>query len=146
MEESIEIECATVKRISSDIIIVKYKKDYDVHLKDAKEVDKTYTKLIGNNRIYSILDSTDQHTYFKKDAQKYLADEGETVQKLIASLIVLNGLPTRILTRFFVRFLKPPYVVKIFKTVDEAMDRIATHKTKNRERNPIIEENQSSEA
>lgn len=121
MEKQIEISCAVIEKLAEDVILIIYKKDYNVELKDVEEVEEVYKELANGKPVFSILDSTDQFVNFSKEAQNFLAQEGEMVSQLIAATVVLNNLPTRLLARFFISFHKPAYPTKIFKTRKEAL-------------------------
>ena len=119
----IEIECATIRRIANDIILLESKEDFDVELHDAVEINASYEQLANNQPIYSILNSAQSFNNFSKEAQYYLAKKAPFVEKklLAGSAIVVTNLPNRLLAKFFINFYQPTYPIKIVATVDEAL-------------------------
>ena len=122
MEKEIEINCAVIKKLAEDVILIIYKDDFYVELKDVLEVEGVYKELSDGKPIFSILDSTNQYVNFSKEAQNFLAKGSDVVFQLIASTVVINNLPVRLMTQFFILLHKPLFPTKIFKTRQEALD------------------------
>ena len=118
----IEIDCATIRKIADDIIVLENKDDFDVELADAIEINAAYEKLANGVPVYSILNSAQSFNNFSKEAQDYLARTAPFVQAnlLAASAIVVTNLPNRLLAKFFVNFYKPAYPIKITANLQEA--------------------------
>ena len=125
MNKEIKLKCGVITKVDKNLIISSHYEDYEVKLEDVKEIDKAHMELAQGEKIYAILDSTNHHTVFTKEAQHFMANECEIRHLLIATLIILNRLPTRLLARFFISFHKPKYPVKIFKSIEEAKKWIA---------------------
>ncbi len=118
----IEIDCATIRKIADDIIVLENKDDVDIELADAVQINEAYEKLANGVPVYSILNSAQSFNNFSKDAQDYLARTAPFVQAnlLAASAIVVTNLPNRLLAKFFVNFYKPAYPIKITANLQEA--------------------------
>jgi len=127
MEKEIKLKCGTIKRIEGNIIFACYHEGYEIRLADVKQIDEAFFELANEDKIYSLMDSSNRHTYFTKEAQNYLAKEAKSRYLLVASVVVLNQLPMRILARFFVTFHKPNYPVKICKSIEEGKKWIKNH-------------------
>ena len=118
----IEIDCATIRKIADDIIVLENKDDVDIELADAVQINEAYEKLANGDPVYSILNSAQSFNNFSKEAQDYLARTAPFVQAnlLAASAIVVTNLPNRLLAKFFVNFYKPAYPIKITANLQEA--------------------------
>jgi len=118
----IEIDCATIRKIADDIIILENKDDFDLELADAIQINAAYEKLANGSPVYSILNTAQSFNSFSREAQEYLARTAPFVQSnlLAASAIVVTNLPNRLLAKFFINFYKPAYPIKITSDVKEA--------------------------
>jgi len=125
MNKIFEIKCATIELLSDDVILIQYLEDYAVEIDDVKELDVKLSNYLKGKKIYTITDFSNQFNSFSKEAQQFLAKEGKVIALLLASAVVINNLPTRLLARFFMRFHKPNYPVKIFANISNAKDWIA---------------------
>lgn len=120
----IDIHCAEIFLHESGVIILQYKPDYDVELKDVKEVEKAFIELSGDGDIYCLMDTSGRFNNYTNEAQKYLSNEAEIVKrnKLKGSAVIIDNLPNRMLAQFFSRFFKPKFPMKIFSNQSEGLD------------------------
>jgi hypothetical protein len=121
VKSKIEIECAVIEKLENGIIQISYKSNYRVELEDVKEVEKVYVGFSNGEAIYSLLISNGGFSQFSNEAQKFLAEEASIVSRIKGSAVVLNNLPFRILTRFFIKFYKPKFPTKIFSEYSDAV-------------------------
>jgi len=120
MNKIVEIKCATIELLSDDVIHIRYNKDYEVTLTDVVELDSKLSTYLKGVEVYSISDFSNQYNNFTKEAMNFLAKEGKVVKQIKGGVLVINNLPNRLLSRFFISFHKPNYPVKIVANIDNA--------------------------
>jgi hypothetical protein len=120
--KEIEIDCAVISVLESGIILIKYRSDYEVDLKDVKEVEKSFIRLSEGGDIYCIMDTCGRFNVYTKKAQNFLAKEASLVKegRIKCSAVVIDNLPYRLITKFFIKFFKPSFQMKIFSNEKEA--------------------------
>jgi len=118
-----EIPCATITKLSDDLIKVEYRHDYRVELEDAKMVDDVFLEFAEGKPIYGIMDGMNKHSLFTSDAQKFLANEAPLIKNnhMLGFAIVINSLPNRMMAKFFITFFKPKHPVKIVATEEQGL-------------------------
>ncbi|MFT5822708.1 MAG: hypothetical protein ACI8ZM_003965 [Crocinitomix sp.] len=111
-----------VKMTISDenLIHIKYPSDIDFGLKQAKALDKIIQKQVGLEDYDLIVDLTDSFGNMTKEAQKFFAQDAQSIPQIRASALIVNNLPIRILVKFYLNFFKPPYSTKIFPSLEPA--------------------------
>ena len=121
--KELNIKCAEIYLFDSGIILLKYKSDYEIELKDVKEVEKVFLELIDEKGIFCLMDTSDRYYNITKEAQEFLSNEASIVKdkKIKGSAVVINNLPNRLLAQFFSKFFKPKFPMKIFSTQEEGM-------------------------
>jgi len=119
IDNKVEINSATLELLPSLVIKLRYKQDYEIELKDVKQVERAFLNLAEEKDIYCLMDMTGKFNTITKEAQKFISKEASIVRekKLIASAVVIDNLSSRIITKIFVKLFKPPFKMKIFSTV-----------------------------
>ena len=118
----VNIDCAEIELLNSGIISIRYKSDYEVGLKDVKEVEQVFISMSKGGAIYCLMDTLGRYNNFTEEAQKFLSKEASIVKdrKLKCSAVIIDNLPYRILIRLFTKFLRPPFKIKAFGSKDAA--------------------------
>lgn len=119
----IKIECAEIELLDSGLILLKYQPDYEVELKDVKEVEQAFIELSSNGDIYCLMDTSGRFNNYSNEAQKFLSKEASIVQnkKIKGSAVVVDNLANRLIAKFFTKFFKPKFPVKIFATQEDGI-------------------------
>lgn len=117
------IDCAEIELDQNDIIQLKYRPDYTVELEDVREVERVFIDLSNGNDIYCLLDMSGQFNVYTPEAQKFLSKEASIVKqkKIKCSAVVIDNLPNRLITKFFIKFYKPPFRTKIFANKESGL-------------------------
>lgn len=123
-QKELNIDCAEICLNETGIIVLKYKPDYMVELKDVKEVEQTFLQLASDGNIYCLMDTSGRFHDFTIEAQRFLSNEASIVRdnKIKGSAVVINSLPNRILANFFSKIFKPNFPMKIFSNQEEGIE------------------------
>ncbi len=121
--KSLHIDCAVIELLEGGIIRLQYKPDFEIELKHAREVEKAMISIAESRDIYCLMDWLGQYNNFTNEAQKFLSKEASIVQngQMKCTAVIIDNLPNRILTKFFSKFFKPKFVVKIFSNKEDAL-------------------------
>lgn len=117
----IELHCAVVQRLPNGILRLDYRDGYEVELADVKQVEEAFIQLSQGEPIYSMMLTQGKYFKFSSEAQSFLADQASIVSRIKGSAVVIDGLPIRLITNFFIRVYKPKFPTKIFKTEADAL-------------------------
>ncbi len=122
MEGAIDIYCAEIEMLVNGNILLKYRSDIQIGLKDVKEVEQVLIELSNGSDIYAIVDSTGPYVNITNEAQNFLAQEASIVRnkKMKGSAVVINSLPNRLLVKFFIKLFRPQFPTKIFSNLNSA--------------------------
>jgi len=103
------------------------KKLLHTHLFTGVEIDKTMSLQslevalrLTNRDIYLSLVTMDGHVSLTSEARS-IGSSDRSLERLVAQAIVVNGLPTRLLANFFIRFNKPQRPTQIFSNKQDAI-------------------------
>ena len=118
----IELDSSVIELLEPTLIHIVYKNEYEVELRDVKEVDQAFQELAGDKVVYVIMDTNEKFNTFSPEAQKYLSKGTTLVKKnqLGGFAVIINSLPYRIMVRFYMKMYKPNYKLKVFSKQDEA--------------------------
>lgn len=121
--KKLNVECSEIALLRSGILILKYKADYVVELEDVKQVERAFIELSSNGDIYCLMDTSGRFNNYTNEAQKFLSNEASIVQnkKIKGSAVVIDSLPNRLLAKFFSKFFKPKFPMRIFSTQEEGL-------------------------
>jgi hypothetical protein len=75
---------------------------------------------LTNRDIYLSLVTMDGHVSLTSEARS-IGSSDRSLERLVAQAIVVNGLPTRLLANFFIRFNKPQRPTQIFSNKQDAI-------------------------
>ncbi len=117
----IKLTHAEIQHLGKHIYLLKFDDNYEVELKDAKEVDKAFIDLLGNRRFSVVLDARNQYSSITNDARDFFANDPEILHLRKKIAIVVNNIHTKLLANFFVKFNKPQTPTKIFNDYDKAL-------------------------
>ena len=119
----IELPCAYIEVLDSELVHIVYKNEYDVELKDVQEVDATFNKLAKEDKLYVIMDTKGRYNGFSTEAQQYLSKETKLVERglLGGFAILIDSLAYRMLVKFYMKFYKPNYKLKICSKQEDAL-------------------------
>jgi len=120
VKDFVETDLAIIQRIDGDVIVTTYKENAIVDLIDAKEIDRLYINLAKEQEIFSLIDLTAPGADILNEAQAFFSRKALIAEKIKGAGIVINGLKSRIVARFYIQYFKPLYATKIFSTTDEA--------------------------
>ena len=120
MKDLVETDLAIIQRIDGDVIVTTYKENAIVDLIDAKEIDRLYINLAKEQEIFSLVDLTAPGADILNEAQAFFSCKALIAEKIKGAGIVINGLKSRIVARFYIQYFKPLYRTKIFSTTEEA--------------------------
>ena len=122
--KEVNIECADIRLLDSGIILLKYKPDFEIELKDVKEVEKVFIELSEKGNIYCLMDTSGGFNNFTNEAQQFLSKEASIVKqnKIKGSAVVIDNLPNRLLIKFFAKFFKPKFPMKVFSNQEDGLE------------------------
>lgn len=120
--KSVQITCANIHLHDTGIIELKYHPDREVELMDAIQVESVFLEFSEGKGIYCLMDTTGRLAGYTKEAQTFLAKEASIVKskQMKCSAVIIDNLPSRMLTSFFMKLFKPKYKVKTFANEEDA--------------------------
>jgi len=120
MKDFVETDLAIIQRIEGDVIVTTYKEKAIVDLIDAKEIDRIYTAMAQGQEIFSLVDLTAPDADILNEAQVFFSRKALIVSKIKGAGIIIKGIKSRIVARFYIQYFKPLYPTKIFSSAEEA--------------------------
>jgi hypothetical protein len=121
VKDFVELEKGTILRKDGDTIVTTYKKGAIVDLIDAKEIDRIYTTMAQGQDVFSLVDLRAAGSDLTNEAQTYFSRKALIVPNIKGAAIVIEGVRSRIVARFYIQYFKPLYPTKIFGNIDEAV-------------------------
>lgn len=93
-------------------------------MKDVKEVEKVFIELSEKGNIYCLMNTSGSYNNFTNEAQQFLPKEASIVKqnKIKGSAVVIDNLPYRLLIRFFTKFFKPKFPMKVFSNQEDGLE------------------------
>lgn len=120
MNDYVELDKCTIQRKKGDLIITTYKKAEVVDLIDAKEIDRIYTTIAQGQEVFSLVDLRAKDADLTNEAQAYFSRKALIVPQIKGAAIVIDGVRSRIVARFYIQYFKPLYPTRIFASIEEA--------------------------
>ncbi|MDX1349194.1 MAG: hypothetical protein R3279_03040 [Putridiphycobacter sp.] len=123
MVKKVEIYCAEVSILSSNVFLIAYRTDIEIELNHIKELEQTLIDLSNGGDIYTVVDSIGAYINISNEGQNFLAKEASIVieKKIKASAVLIRNLPNRLVAKFFMVFYKPLFPIKIFAEQSAAL-------------------------
>jgi len=116
------------------ILYIKIKNDVNIDLESIKEHFRETRELTNNENHFALIDASNYFS-LESEALKYAAMEAYTPGRIAAAFYSKN-LASRITIRFFKLFMRPNYLVELFKKKEDALDWLGHE---NNEDNQILE-------
>lgn len=120
MKDFVELEKGTIQRKDGDLIVTTYKKGAVIDLIDAKEIDRIYTTMAQGQEVFSLVDLRAKDSDLTNEAQTYFSRKALIAPNIKGAAIVIDGVRSRIVARFYIQYFKPLYPTKIFGSIEEA--------------------------
>ena len=89
-------------------------------MEGAKLLDSDCVALSGGESYGIIIESRNISSNITGGALNYLAEHAPSRELTLASAMLVNNLPIRLLAKVYIRYHKPPYPSKIFKDRESA--------------------------
>ena len=122
MKDFVELEKGSIQRKDEDVIITTYKAGAIVDLIDAKEIDRIYITMAEGQEIFSLVDLTAENSDLTNEAQAFFSRRAFIVPHVKGAAIVISGVRSRIVARFYIQYFKPLYPTKICSSIEEALN------------------------
>lgn len=106
--------------IDENIVFLEYKLGIEVEVEDIKEYNNAILEL-GKGRKLPLLVDAREGASISPEARLYAASAVSTNLKL-ASAIVVNTLPNKLIANFYINFNKPLIPSKVFTSMAEAVE------------------------
>lgn len=119
----IKLDFCILSRIEDQIIHADYVNGSHIEEKHALELIAAYEELARGDRIFSLADlSGGKSITLESKAQALMSRESPFVKNgnVIATAVVLDSLPSRMIAKFFMTFHRPVYSMKIKSNHAEA--------------------------
>lgn len=112
----------SIIQLEKDIYKIIYSDQFKVELEHVIEMDEHFMEMTEKKPVYIITDLQGRFFSITNEAQKYIATDAYSIKLslLKACAVVLDNLPNRLIAKFFQKFFKPDYPMKIFKNETEA--------------------------
>ena len=120
MKDLVETDLAVIQRVDGNVIVTTYKENAIVDLIDAKDIDRIYISMTKDQDVFSLVDLTAPGADILNEAQAFFSRKAMIVSKIKGAGIVIKGVKSRIVARFYIQYFKPLYPTKIFSSTDEA--------------------------
>jgi len=127
-KESLELNCATLWKLNSEIILARYKDDANLEIEDAVEVRDALIELAEGRKFLGLVDARNMGGTLGRKASDYLAKDPKLNALMIAQALVVNNLALILIARFYILMSNPISEPKIFKNLEEAFDWLETKK------------------
>jgi len=114
-------EVCTIKVINECIVVTKFHNGATVEVDHMKEIEKHLLEITDNQPFLTLLDLSNKYVSFDDEARAYAA-KGPITKNIISQAMVVNTLPLRMVTNFYLRFNRPLYPSRAFNRNRPAID------------------------
>lgn len=108
-----------IEKRETGTLLLTFRDKIKVELDHAIQIDKDCTALIQKNNFDLIIEARNINSYMTGEALNYLAKEAITRNQVKKCGMLINSLPIRLIAKFYIRYSKPPYPIKIYKHKSE---------------------------
>ncbi len=103
-----------------DIVVIRYKEDFEVSLDQAVEDYLAYDEFTQGERVKKLIISG-KTTSMSKEARQFIQKANRLRKdKIVAEAIVIHSQAQKVLGNIYLSFLKSQYPIKLFKNEEEA--------------------------
>ncbi|MDQ3190652.1 MAG: hypothetical protein M3Q58_03585 [Bacteroidota bacterium] len=106
--------------LENDILFLQYKKGADVEIEDIYEYNQIINEL-GEGKRFPMLIDARLGSSVSPEARDFAASP-ESANLKLASAIVVNTFSNKLIANFYINFNKPVIPVKVFSSINEALD------------------------
>jgi hypothetical protein len=123
-KEIIKTENAQIWLDEDGICRVNHPDNVHVTLEEARAMIAAIARLRKEDLLPVLIDASPLKSV-ESEARKFLAGE-ETTRCTLACAFLVQSTPSRIIGNFFIRFNKPPFPCRLFKSENEALQWLKT--------------------
>ncbi|MBL4657257.1 MAG: hypothetical protein JKX73_04600 [Flavobacteriales bacterium] len=127
-EESREVDCATLWKLNSEIVLIRFNDGCHLDGSDAKTVGDAAIELFEGGKFLAIIDARNMGGTVGKEASNYFAQNEKLAAHRLAQAIVVNTLAMKLIAQFYIKVNKPRREAKIFNELDKALAWLETKK------------------
>lgn len=120
--KEIDLEKSVISLFDNKIVKIRFKDGVDFILEDAIIANQTMFDLAGGLPFLSLVDTIDVRGQISKKAMEHFAKDALTKGVRVAEAIVVDSLHNRILANFYLKFTKSHNPVRVFNSMDKAIN------------------------
>ncbi|MFK8038056.1 MAG: hypothetical protein AB8B74_07190 [Crocinitomicaceae bacterium] len=117
----IQHDFGKVSKIGQKIIFTEFYSNDNFGIDEARTIDNARNKLSGGKKFYSLVSLISVFGHMTKEAQTFLGKESKCSKLILHEVVLVNNLPTRILTKYFIKFINPPYKIEVAKQFENGL-------------------------
>lgn len=102
------------------IVHTRFKHGAQVDIEEMKVIEQALFQITKNKHFKTIMDIRNKFVNFDVEARSYAA-KGEITKNITAQVILVNTLPMKMITNFFLRFDSPKYPTRAFQDEEKAI-------------------------
>lgn len=117
--QAIELDKGFIELLQGNLVLLKFKENRFFELRDAIEANKAIYSIVKGKPFLSLIDAR-VYGSISAGAREFFAKDTLTKEIKIAEAIVINTIPARLYAKFYIRFSKAAYPIKIFSDIHDA--------------------------
>jgi hypothetical protein len=117
----IELNFARVSKVKNGIIFTEFYSNEHFDVAEAMQVDKARYQLCGGKEFYSMASLVNIFGHMTKEAQLFFANDAKCKDLIKYEVILVDSLSVRILAKYFIKWIKPPYKIEVIKDFNEGL-------------------------
>jgi hypothetical protein len=118
---TIQLSFAKVTMVKEDIIYTEFYSNENFDVAEAKQVDEARYQLSRGKEFYSIAGLVNIFGHMTKNAQLYFANDAKCRDLIKHEVILVDSLSIRILAKYYIKWIKPPYKIEVTKDLKEGL-------------------------
>ncbi len=103
------------------IVHTRFKHGAQVDVEELKVIEQALYQITENEPFKTLLDVRNKFVNFDVEARSYAA-KGEITKSITAQALLVNTLPMKMITNFFLRFDSPKYPIRAFQDEEKAIN------------------------
>lgn len=118
--KTIETPVCTIHIDDYGIVHTRFRHGAQVDIEELKVIEQALFQITENKPFKTIMDLRNKFVNFDVEARSYAA-KGDITKNITAQVFLVNTLPMKMITNFFLRFDSPKYPTRAFQDEEKAI-------------------------
>lgn len=124
-QNTIQLDSFKVSIINSQILYTEFYSNDNFDLAEARQLDDARYQLSKGKHFYSLVSLVNVFGHMTKSAQSFLAKDAKCKNLIEHEVILVDSLSIRIMTKYFMKWMNPPYQIEVLKDYNNGVEFLA---------------------